>query len=211
MEIEIWSDVVCPFCYIGKRRFEEALAQYNGSETVRITWKSYLLNPTLKTDPSVSLNQYLADVKGWQLDYAEQLNKQVTEMAEGVGLTYNLNNAVVANSFKAHRLIHLAATNYLADAAEEALFKAYFTDCKNIDDNETLLQLAEGIGLDGIAVNRVLKSNDFTSEVEHDVYEAQQLGIRGVPFFLFDGKYAVSGAQPVEVFLQAFEKAAENR
>jgi predicted DsbA family dithiol-disulfide isomerase len=208
MEIEIWSDIVCPFCYIGKRRFEEALAQFTSNENIKVTWKSYLLNPDQKTDPSLKLDQYLANVKGWQLDYAQQLNRQVTEMAESVGLAYNLDNAVIANSFKAHRLIHLAATTGLADAAEEALFKAYFTQGRNIDDNATLFQLGESIGLDPVSVNRVLQSDDFGDEVKRDILEARQLGVRGVPFFLVNGKYAVSGAQPTEVFLQTLEKAA---
>ena len=207
MKVEIWSDVMCPFCYIGKRRFEEALAQFNSADEVEIVWKSYQLNPDLKTDPSINIHQYLADAKGWHLDQARQMNQQVTEMAESVGLTYDFDRAIVANSFDAHRLSHLAAQHGLGNAAEEALFKAYFTEGKNIADKETLIELGESIGLAAADVKQMLSTDAFADAVKHDIAEAQQLGVRGVPFFVFDRKFAVSGAQPTEVFLQTLEKA----
>jgi len=208
MKVEIWSDVMCPFCYIGKRRFEEALALFPQADEVQITWKSFQLNPDMVTDPSISIHQYLADIKGWQLDYARQLNQQVTEMAAGVGLHYDFDRAVVANSFDAHRLLQLAKQHGLGDAAEEALFKAYFTEGKNIADRGTLTELGVAIGLDANEMKQVLSTNAYADAVKHDIDEAQQLGIRGVPFFVFDEKYAVSGAQPVEVFLETLEKAS---
>jgi len=207
MKVEIWSDVMCPFCYIGKRRFEEALAKFNKAEEVKITWKSFQLNPDLVTDPDISIHQYLADAKGWQLDYAKQLNDQVTEMAAGVGLQYNMDNAVVANSFDAHRFSHLATENGLGEDAEEALFQAYFTRGQNIADHDTLTDLGIGIGLDAIEIKKVLSTDAYADDVKHDIEEARQLGIRGVPFFVFNEKYAVSGAQATEVFLQTLEKA----
>lgn len=206
MKIEIWSDVMCPFCYIGKRRFEEALSQFDAAANVEITWKSFQLNPTLKTDPSISIHQYLANAKGWDLEYAQQVNQQVTEMAEGVGLTYNFDRAVVANSFDAHRLVQLAKQHGLGNAAEEALFKAYFTEGKNIADHETLISLGTEIGLPGDEIAQMLKSDAFREAVRADIDEAQALGIRGVPFFVIDRKYAVSGAQPTETFLQALNR-----
>ena len=208
MKVEIWSDVMCPFCYIGKRRFEEALALFPQADEVQITWKSFQLNPDMVTDPSISIHQYLADIKGWQLDYARQLNQQVTEMAAGVGLHYDFDRAVVANSFDAHRLLQLAKQHGLGDAAEEALFKAYFTEGKNIADRGTLTEQGVAIGLDANEMKQVLSTNAYADAVKHDIDEAQQLGIRGVPFFVFDEKYAVSGAQPVEVFLETLEKAS---
>jgi predicted DsbA family dithiol-disulfide isomerase len=209
MKVEIWSDVMCPFCYIGKRRFEEAMAQFPHAGEVLITWKSFQLNPDMVTDPSLNINQYLADVKGWQLEYAQQMNQQVTEMAAAVGLEYDFDRAVVANSFDAHRLSHLATEKGLGDKAEEALFKAYFTQGKNIADHDTLTELGVTIGLDADNVKQVLATDAYTDGVKRDIEEAQYLGIRGVPFFVMDGKYAVSGAQPVEVFLQTLEKARE--
>jgi predicted DsbA family dithiol-disulfide isomerase len=207
MKVEIWSDVMCPFCYIGKRRFEEALALFSRADEVEVTWKSFQLNPNLVTDPSISIHQYLADAKGWQLDYAKQLNQQVTEMAESVGLHYDFERAVVANSFDAHYLVQLAKQHGLGDAAEEALFKAYFTQGKNIADHNTLTQLGAEIGLNIDEVKTALSSGVYADAVHQDIDEARQMEIRGVPFFIFNNKYAVSGAQSVEVFLETLEKA----
>jgi predicted DsbA family dithiol-disulfide isomerase len=207
MKVEIWSDVMCPFCYIGKRRFEEALAHFAHRDEVEIEWKSFQLNPGLKTDPSLNISQYLADAKGWTLEYAQQLNDRITETAEGVGLTYNFDKAVVANSFDAHRFAHLAKKHGLGDKAEEALFKAYFTDGMNIADHETLTELGSDIGLDEHEVKQTLASDAYAGEVKHDIAEAGYLGIQGVPFFVMNGKYAVSGAQMVPVFVETLEKS----
>ena len=207
MKVEIWSDVMCPFCYIGKRRFEDALQQFAHKDEVEIEWKIFQLNPDMKTDPSINISHYLADAKGWTLEYAQQMNKHVTEMAEQVGLTYNLDRSVVANSFNAHRFTHLAKKHGLGDAAEEQLFKAYFTDGKNMDDVETLAGLGAEIGLEKNEVIAVLNSDIYTDDVKRDIAEAGYLGIRGVPFFVMNGKYAVSGAQAVPVFSETLEKA----
>jgi predicted DsbA family dithiol-disulfide isomerase len=207
MKIEIWSDVMCPFCYIGKRRFEDALQQFGHKDEVEVEWKSFQLNPDMKTDPSLNINQYLADAKGWNLDYAQQMNNHVTEMAAQVGLTYDFDKAVVANSFNAHRLGHLAKKHGLGEAAEEALFKAYFTDGKNIDDQDTLIDLGVSIGLNADEIKQTLLSDAFADEVKHDISEAQQLGIQGVPFFVMNNKYGVSGAQAVPVFSETLEKS----
>ena len=200
MKVQIWSDVMCPFCYIGKRRFEEALSAFEHKDKVEIEWKSFQLNPALKTNTATSIHQYLADAKGWNIDYAKQLNQQVTDMAAQVGLTYNFEEAIVANSFNAHRFTHLAKKHNLGDAAEEQLFKAYFTNGKNIDDVDTLAGLGTEIGIDSDEVKETLSANTYADEVHHDMYEAEQLGIRGVPFFVMNNHYAVSGAQATEVF-----------
>ncbi|ASU32952.1 DsbA family oxidoreductase [Mucilaginibacter xinganensis] len=210
MKVEIWSDVMCPFCYIGKRRFEDALQDFEHKDEVEIEWKSFQLNPDLETDPSININQYLSDKKGWTLDHAEQMNTRVTQMAAEAGLTYHLDKAVVANSFKAHRFSHLAKKHGLGIEAEEQLFKAYFTDSKNIDNNETLIALGEQIGLDKAEVKQVLESEEFAEDVNHDIDKAQYLGIQGVPFFVLNNKYAVSGAQAVPVFEQTLQKAFED-
>lgn len=202
MKVEIWSDVMCPFCYIGKRKFEKALDQFPHKDKVEIIWKSFQLNPALKTEPGKNINQYLAEVKGWPLEYAQQMNDRVTNMAKEVGLTYNFDKAVVANSFDAHRFSHLAKNHGLQDKAEERLFSAYFTEGKNTADHNTLVQLGADIGLDPTEVRQMLDSNDFAEKVNNDIYEAHQIGVRGVPFFLIGNKYAVSGAQESVTFLQ---------
>ena len=198
---------MCPFCYIGKRRFEDALQQFEHKDEVEVEWKSFQLNPDLVTDLSITTAQYLADRKGFTIDHAHQMQNHVTQMAAEVGLDYNLDKAVVANSFDAHRFAHLAKQKGLGDEAEEALFKAYFTDSKNIADPEVLAQLGTEIGLDAEEVKQTLFTNKFAADVNHDVAESQQLGISGVPFFVMDRKYGVSGAQAVPVFLQTLEKS----
>ncbi|MCK8494150.1 DsbA family oxidoreductase [Spirosoma sp. RP8] len=207
MEVEIWSDVMCPFCYIGKRKFEHALNEFSHKDQVTIVWKSFQLNPAMKTDPSKNINDYLSEAKGWSLDQARQMNDRVTAMASDVGLTYDFDKAVVANSFDAHRLIQLAKAHRLGDAAEERLFRAYFTEGRNTADHETLLELGTDIGLDASDVRQMLESNQYAEAVQRDIYEAQQVGARGVPFFVFNRRYAVSGAQQPETFLGALNTA----
>lgn len=207
MKVQIWSDVMCPFCYIGKRRFEQALQQFENSSDIEVEWKSFQLNPHLKTDPSLNVTQYLADIKGWTIDHARQMNDQVTQMAAGVGLTYHMDKAVVANSFDAHRFAHLAKQNGKGEEAEEALFNAYFTQGKNIADHDTLAALGESIGLDKSLVEQTLATDEYTAGVNADIKQAQLYGISGVPFFVVDNKYGISGAQAVPVFLQTLEKA----
>ncbi len=207
MKVEIWSDVMCPFCYIGKRRFENALDTFDFKDKVEVEWKSFLLNPDLETNPDISIDQYLADKKGWTLDYAQKLNQQVTAMAADVGLTYNFDKAKVANSFKAHRFSHFAKKHHKGIEAEEVLFKAYFTDGKNIDDNNTLLELGQQIGLDATEIEQMLQHNTYAEEVKQDLMMAHNYGIQGVPFFVLDNKYAISGAQAPQVFEQTIAKA----
>jgi predicted DsbA family dithiol-disulfide isomerase len=207
MKVEIWSDVMCPFCYIGKRRFEKAMQQFAGRDKVQVEWKSFQLNPHMQTNPNININEYLAEAKGWTLDYARKVNDHVTQMAAEMGLVYDFDKAVVANSLNAHRLSHLAKKHNLGEAAEEALFRAYFTEGKNIDDNDTLVEIGAAIGLDANEVRSVLETDTFTAEVKQDIDEAQRLGIQGVPFFVLNSKYGISGAQSVEVFTQTLEKS----
>jgi len=207
MKVEIWSDVMCPFCYIGKRRFEQALQGFAHQNEVEIEWKSFQLNPAMVTEPGVHIDEYLAKAKGISLERAQQMNDYVTKMAAEAGLTYNFDKAVVANSFRAHRYSHLAKSHGLGVQAEDQLFKAYFTDGKNTDDVATLVELGRELGLDAGEAKQALESSAFADEVKHDIAEAQYLGVQGVPFFVFNRKYAVSGAQEVPVFEQTLEKA----
>ncbi len=203
MQVEIWSDVMCPFCYIGKRKIEAALERFPHKNDVEIIWKSFQLNPDIKTEANKSINQYLAEAKGWTLQKAKEMNDHVTQMAKNEGLTYNMDKAVVANSFDAHRLSHLAKKHGLQDKTEERIFAAYFTEGKNTADHDTLIALATEVGLDKTEVTNMLAGNEYAEDVHRDIYEAQQVGVRGVPFFVMGRKYAVSGAQDSEMFLQA--------
>jgi len=211
MKIEIWSDVMCPFCYIGKRKFEAALEQFDNKANVEVVWKSFQLNPNMKTDPGKNITEYLAEIKGWSIQQAKEMNTHVTNMAKEVGLHYDFDKAIIANSFDAHRLIQLAKKYGKGDEAEELLFKAYFTEGKNTDDHSILIEIGVSIGLNELEVKQVLASDQFADDVNKDILEAQQIGVRGVPFFVFDRKYGVSGAQPTEVFIETLTKAwAEN-
>ncbi|MES2654377.1 MAG: DsbA family oxidoreductase [Bacteroidota bacterium] len=209
MKVEIWSDVMCPFCYIGKRRFENALAQFEHKDEVVVEWKSYQLDPTLKTNPNKNTVEHLAQTKGWDMEYTRKTTEHVTNMAANEGLQYHFEKAVVANSFNAHRLTHLAKQHQLQNECEEALFAAHFTQGKNIDDIETLVAIGESIGIAADISTAMLKSTQFKSEVQDDIYQAMQIGIKGVPFFVFDYKYAISGAQETETFLAALYKAQQ--
>lgn len=206
MKIEIWSDVACPFCYIGKRRLEEALSQFEHKNEVEIEWKSYLLNPDQKSNTGQSLYEYLSEAKGWTMEYTLQVNQQVVEMAEEVGLHYNMDKAVVANTSEAHRLIQHAKSLGKGDAMEEALFRAYFVDGRNLADQRELTQIAADCGIDEVSAKAAINNMEYAEAVQRDIYEGVQIGVRGVPFFVFDNKYGISGAQPLEVFTRTLEQ-----
>lgn len=211
MKIEIWSDIMCPFCYIGKRHLEKALAILPFKNEIEIDWKSYQLNPDYHNTNNESLFEYLANNKGMSIDQAKQLTNSVSEMAKNVGLELDFTNSIPANSFNAHRLLQLAKTKNLQDEAEEALFYTHFVAGKDVAQNEVLLATGEKIGLSASDVEKVLQSDDFNHQVRYDVYESQQIGVRGVPFFLLDGKYGLSGAQPVETFVEALTQTYNER
>lgn len=207
LKVEIWSDVMCPFCFIGKRRFEKALHQFEFKNDVEVIWKSFQLDRDQETVPNKSVNQYLAERKGWTPEYAKQMNDHVTRMAAQVGLVYDFDKAVVANSFDAHRVLQFAKTKNLGDALEEQLFTAYFKNGKNIADRNDLVEVAVAAGLDAPDVKQVLQTNAYAEAVYNDLVEAEQIGVSGVPFFVLDRKYGVSGAQQPDLFLQALQRA----
>ena len=208
MKVEVWSDIMCPFCYIGKRNYEAGLKQFANSSNIEIIWKSFQLDPTIPQEPATeNVYQYLADKKGMSYDQSVQMHDNVVQMAKRAGLEYNFDKAVIVNSFNAHRMIQLAKTKGLGDAAEERLFLAYFTEGKNFGSAEVLTELGKDIGLTKEEVHVALTSDEYSYKVKQDIQEAQQLGINGVPFFVFNRKYAVSGAQPPEAFAQTLEKS----
>lgn len=211
MTIQIWSDVVCPYCYIGKREFEKALAQFPHREQVQVEWKSFELDRHAPVRSPDDMYDHLAKKYGRTRDQAKEMVQGVVDRARTVGLEYNMEHAVMGNSFDAHRLIQLAKTKGLADAAEERLFKAHFVLGEHIGDKAVLRAIAEEIGLDSNEAAEMLAGDAFTEAVEADEYEAQQIGVRGVPFFVLDNKYAVSGAQHSDHFLGALEQAWRER
>lgn len=207
MKVEIWSDIMCPFCYIGKREFEKALEKFSGKDQLEIEWRSYQLSPDLVTAPDKNIDEYLAESKGISVDEAHNMNNYVTQRAKEVGLDYHFDKAIPANTMKAHCLTHFAKKYGKQNKAEELLFRSYFTEGKNIDDVNTLLELGAELGLDTEKLKTDLTDETYYEEVRADIYEAYQLGVKGVPFFVFDRKYAVSGAQPDQVFTQTLEQS----
>ncbi len=209
MKVEVWSDIMCPFCYIGKRNYESALAQFGDAKNIEIQWKSFQLDPTIPEQIAEKQNiyQYLAERKGMSYEHSVRMHDNVTEMAKQAGLTYNFDKAVIANSFKAHKMIQLAKTKGLGDEAEERLFYAYFTEGKDFGDTETLIELGTEIDLNETEIRSAIAGEEYAQKVKADINEARSLGVNGVPFFVFDRKYAISGAQPAEAFLQTLDKS----
>lgn len=211
MNVEIWSDVLCPFCYIGKREFERALERFPAKDSVHVVWRSFELDPHAPERSEQDTYGMLAQKYGRTREEAKQMVSGVVERARTVGLEYDMDAVVLANSFHAHRLIQLAKQKGLGDAAEERLFKAHFMEGVHIGDQAELLRLGGEIGLDPVDVERMLAGDAFAADVRADEEQARRYGIRGVPFFVLDGKYAVSGAQSAAHFLGALQQAWSER
>ncbi|SDI90589.1 DsbA family oxidoreductase [Natribacillus halophilus] len=209
MNVEIWSDIACPFCYIGKRKFEDGLQQFPHRDEVDVTFKSFQLDPYAEKEQSQSTAEMLADKYGMSLQKAEEMNQQVTEQAKEVGLDYQLESSVLTNTKDAHRLSHFAREAGKMEAMMERLLKAYFTEGKHVGDHDTLAALAEEVGLDGEAARAMLESDRYEDIVREEMQEGADIGVQGVPFFVFNRKYAVSGAQPPKAFLEVMEKVHE--
>ncbi len=206
LKIQIWSDIMCPFCYIGKRRIEEALSLFEHKDTVEIEWKSFQLDASFIPSPEDNVVEHLAEKYQKGTDWAQTMLDNMTQNAKTAGLDFHFEKAVLANSHHAHRLLHLAKKHHLANELEELLFKAYLTDGKDLNNLNTLIELGIEVGLEAETVAQVLQSTDYSNEVKQDIQEANAIGVRGVPFFVFDNKYAISGAQPASVFLETLEK-----
>ena len=207
MHIEVWSDILCPFCFIGKRKFEAALAQFADKDKVKLVWKSFQLDPNLGDNEAVDYQQHVQNKKGWTAAQTADIMQHVSQRAEAVGIRFNLEKAVMANSLKAHCLSHYALEQGKQNEIEEALFSAHFSEGKNIADPETLGKIAGSVGLSYNDVIEAINDPKYIKLVATDIREAEQLGISGVPFFVFDRKYAVSGAQEPSLFLQTMTKA----
>jgi predicted DsbA family dithiol-disulfide isomerase len=203
LTVEIWSDVVCPWCYIGKRRFEAAVEQFDGD--VEVVWRSFELDPGAPATREHSAAEHLASKYGMSVEQAEAGHAQMTELAAQEGLEYHFEKVRGGNSFNAHRLIHLAAAHGKQAAAQERVMRGYFTEGVPIGEREALVTLGEELGLDARAA---LESDEYADAVRADELLAQRIGIQGVPFFVLNRRYGVSGAQPAELLAQALEKAA---
>ncbi|WP_059053268.1 DsbA family oxidoreductase [Paenibacillus senegalimassiliensis] len=211
MKIEIWSDFACPFCYIGKRRLEKALDLFEHRDKVEVIYRSFELDPGAPRDTESSIYELLAVKYGLSLQQAQESNQNVAQQAKADGLNYHFDTLIPTNTFDAHRLLHYAAAHGKAKEMSEHLFRAYFTDSLHIGDHEVLQKLAEETGLDGREAKAALEQGEYAENVREDEGEARKLGIRGVPFVVIKGKFAVSGAQPVEIFQAALQRAWEDQ
>ena len=209
MLVDIWSDVVCPWCYLGKRRMEAALEQFEHRDAVEIHWHSFELDPQAGPSSDAGGAERLAAKYGMTVEDARARQAQLEEMAAAEGLEYHLDRTRGGNSFAAHRLHQLAIDRGLSDAVMERLMHAYFTDGEAIDDPEALLRLVTEAGLDADEARAVLDSDRYTEEVRTDEATAARIGIRGVPFFVLGRRFGVSGAQTPDIMLEALEKAWE--
>ncbi|WP_110113125.1 DsbA family oxidoreductase [Bacillus sp. CGMCC 1.16541] len=209
MKIEIWSDYACPFCYIGKRRLEEALSQFPHKEDVEVVFKAFELDPNAPRDTDLTIHELLAKKYGTSVEEAKKMSESVGAQATSVGLDFKFDTVVPTNTLDAHRLAKFSETKGKEKETTERLLRAYFTESKHIGDRETLADLAVEAGLNRNEVLDLLNSDAFTEEVRVDESEAQAIGVQGVPFFVVNRKYAISGAQPADVFAGALQKVWE--
>jgi predicted DsbA family dithiol-disulfide isomerase len=207
MRIDVWSDIVCPWCYIGKRRLEEALERFD--QDVELVWRSFELDPGAPVEPLGALDEALAAKYGTTVQAARDMMGQMARTGAEHGLEMNFDRAQRGNTLDAHRVMHFAATRGVQPAMKERLFRAYMTEGEEISDRDTLAKLAAEVGLDAAVTREMLETDAFVDDVRRDQIQAQRLGIRGVPFFVIDGRYGVSGAQTADVLLDVLRRAAE--
>jgi predicted DsbA family dithiol-disulfide isomerase len=207
LTVEIWSDVVCPWCYLGKRRFEAALAGFEHRDAVEVIWRSFELDPDAPRSQDQSAAETLAAKYGMTVEQAEATHAQMTELAASEGLEYHFDRARRGNTFDAHRLLHLAAARGLQGEAKERLMRGYFTDGEPIGDRDALVRLVAEAGVDAEEARTALAGDAYADAVRADEELARRIGIRGVPFFVLGRRYGISGAQPADALLQALEQA----
>lgn len=209
MTVDIWSDVACPFCYIGKRHFEQAVSQAGLKDQINVEWRSFQLDPNAPEKDDRTIYQILAAKYDQTEERAKDMSMNVVMMGANAGLDFNMDQLQPANTFDAHRLIHFAKSEGKQDEMKEVLLRAYFVEGKHVGDSETLIALAEDAGLDKGKAFIVLDSDQYADDVQEDIQAAQTIGIQGVPFFLINKKYGISGAQPVASFIKVFEQILE--
>ncbi len=208
MKIQVWSDYVCPFCYIGKKQLEKAIQDSGFDGQIEVEYKSFLLDPNTPVDMQDSIYNGLTKKYNMSLQEAKAMTQNVALRAKEVGLEYNFDEMKTANTVAAHRLTKWAEENGKGAEMNERLMRAYFLEGQAIGRIDVLEALVQEIGLEGKVVQEILESDQYTAEVQQDIAVAQQLGVRGVPFFVVDNKYGISGAQPQQLFEQTIEKAA---
>ncbi|MFY1692688.1 DsbA family oxidoreductase [Plantactinospora sp. WMMB782] len=207
MQLEVWSDIVCPWCYLGKRRLETALGQFAHADEVEVVWRSFQLDPSYPKGEPRPVPEALRAKLGASPAQVAAMQGHVTALAAEEGLDYQLDKSIMANTFDAHRLTHLAREYGLGTELHERLMRANLVEAENVDDADTLVRLATEVGVPADAARRVLSGDEYAAAVEADIAQARAFGANGVPFFVLDRRYGISGAQPVEAFLRALDTA----
>jgi len=207
VRVDVWADLVCPWCYLGKRRFEQALAEFGQHDEVEVVHHSFQLDPTFPKGKVQDQRELLSTKYGMTEEQATKSGLEMEQRAADAGLEYNMTGIKTGNTVDAHRLVHLAAKHGIADVVVERFYRAHFTEQRSIFDHDSLVELAADAGLDAEEARNVLESDTFADEVEADGAQARALGANGVPFFVIDERYGVSGAQPKELFAQALTQA----
>jgi predicted DsbA family dithiol-disulfide isomerase len=207
VRVDVWADLVCPWCYLGKRRFEHALAEFAHADEVEVVHHSFQLDPTFPRGEVQNTREMLMSKYGMTDEQAAKANVEMVERAAVEGLEYNMGGLQMGNTVDAHQLVHLGAEHGIADAVMERLYRAYFTEGRSLFDHDSLVELATDAGLDADEARRVLTEGTYAAAVEADGQQARALGANGVPFFVLDERYGVSGAQPTELFAQALDRA----
>jgi predicted DsbA family dithiol-disulfide isomerase len=207
MQVEIWSDIMCPFCFIGKRLFDEALGAFAHHDLVQVVWKSYRLFPDVRYLEGSDACTVLAEVKGLTRSSMQQAIAHVTALGKDVGIRFDFDRLKMVDTFDALRLVHWAATHDLGSEMKERLFQAFFEEGLNLEDHQVLTQLGQEVGLDAQATAVMLSSHAYADEVGSDVAQAREIGVRGIPFFVLDRRQALSGAQSVAGFKTLLQTA----
>lgn len=207
MKVDIWSDTRCPFCFIGKKNFEKALQDFSQNDSIEVNWHSFQLDPDMKTDLTKNHYEYLSEIKGFPMQQIMQMHENLIQSGKTAGIDFNFDQVKVSNSFKSQMLVQLAKEKGKANEMEELLFEAYFILGKDIDNIEILSEIGEKLGFSKEEIISAVRSSDLSKLVNNDIAEASNLGIRGVPFFVFNQKYAISGAQPTHLFSEVLEKS----
>jgi predicted DsbA family dithiol-disulfide isomerase len=211
VDVEIWSDIACPWCYIGKRRFEAALAQFEHRDDVNVTWRSFELDPTAPAERTGDRAERLAEKYGMTVEQAHEAEQRLTSVAADEGLPFRFDIARSGSTFDGHRLVHLAETHGLQDAMKERLLRAYFTEGELMSDHDTLVRLAAEVGLDEQEVRELLAGDRYADAVRADERTAGELGISAVPTFVIDRKLGASGAQPPDALLDLLRQGWAKR
>ena len=208
MRVDIWSDLVCPWCYVGKRRFETALVRFDLRDQVQVVYRSFQLNPAASRDTTSSRREMLMRKYRRSPNQAVEMDARMTQTAAAEGLEFNLEGTLTGNTFDAHQLVHLGHAHGLQDTVVERLFRAYFTEQQSLFDQETLVNLAADVGLDRDEAAAALRDNRYANAVDTDIEMAHRLGLSGVPFYVINDRYGISGAQAADTFLDVLQRAA---